>query len=84
MFSGDNGYFNGVHFFDMTALFLLQFKEDEGLHKSLLMFFCGMAFYNLIKPLFTDPTIADSTDYYYFFAGLTFVFIQYAYKRFTD
>lgn len=80
MFGGDDAYFVGVHLFDTFALFTLQ-HYAKGFEKKLLMFFCGMAFYNLVKPLFADPTVDSFADYFYFITGILFISIQYVFQR---
>ena len=80
MFGGDEGYFAGVHLFDTSALLLLGYYM-KGIDRSLMFFFAGCAFFNLIKPLYTDPTINDPYEVYFCLSGLVFIFVEYVYKR---
>jgi hypothetical protein len=75
----DDAYFAGVHIFDTTALIALGYM-NKGIDRSFLYFFAGCAFGNLIKPLYTDPTIKDVTDYYFCAFGVIFIVFEYVYK----
>ena len=76
-------YFAGVHIFDTTALIALGYMS-KGIDRTFLYFFAGCAFGNLIKPLYTDPTIKDVTDYYFCGFGIAFIIFEYAFKTISN
>lgn len=79
----DEQYFAGVHIFDTVALIGLGYM-NKGIDRTLFYFFAGCAFGNLIKPLYTDPTIYDVTDYLFCGFGIAFIVFEYAYKRIAE
>ena len=63
--------FGSCTFFYLSTLF-------KGWENSIMLFLCGVSFYNVFKPLFEDVTKDGILEYISFFSGLLFIFVQYA------
>lgn len=79
---GDAIYFIGRDWFDFLVMIALV-SFTAGLLRSFLSFMTGIAFYNLIEPVFTDPTVFDIREYIGFTIGLIFFLIQLIYGRYS-
>jgi hypothetical protein len=77
MFANDTLYAIGIFGFELLALIYF-YKQSEGLIKTMLLFFMGVASFDLIKYIFLNPYKIDYWEYINTIIGILFIFVQYA------
>jgi len=68
-------FYTGLYLFCSCSLYYIATKLDGG-EARLMMFLCGISFYNVVKQLFEDVTKDALFEYMSFFFGLIFVFLS--------
>jgi hypothetical protein len=68
-------FYTGLYLFCSCSLYYISTKLS-GLEARLMMFLCGISFYNVVKQLFEDVTNDSIFEYLSFFFGLLFLFLS--------
>ena len=77
MFANDTLYAIGIFSFEILALIYF-YKQSEGFIKTILIFFIGVATFDIIKYIFLKPYKIDYWEYFNTIIGIIFIFVQYA------
>lgn len=78
MFANDTLYAIGIFSFE---LFVLIYIYSVFEYKTLIMFFIGVASYDLFKYMFLKPNNIDVWEYINTIIGLLFIFVKYVIKK---
>lgn len=78
MFANDTLYAIGIFAFELIALIYI-YSQSE--YKTLIMFFIGVASYDLFKYIFLKPNGIDVWEYINTIIGLLFIFVKYVIKK---
>lgn len=68
-------FYTGLYLFCSCSLYYIGTKL-KGIEARLMMFLCGISFYNVVKQLFEDVTKDEIFEYISFFFGLLFVILS--------
>lgn len=77
MFANETLYAIGIFSFELLALIYF-YKQSEGFIRTMLLFFIGIATFDLIKYMFLNPYKIDYWEYFNTIIGILFIFVQYA------
>ena len=77
MFANDTLYAIGIFGFELLALIYF-YKHSEGHLRTMLLFFMGVATFDLIKYIFLNPYKIDHWEYCNTILGIIYIFVQYA------
>lgn len=80
MFANEQLYAIGIFGFELLALIYF-YKQTKGTIQTLMLFFIGIASYDLFKYLVLNPYKFDLFEYLNTIIGILFIFAQYVYKR---
>jgi len=80
---GDIIYFTGRDFFDWAMVFALGCLVN-GWIIHVVKIMLALAIYNLVKPLFIDPSKLEFFEYGWFFFCLLLTIIHYVFKSIKD
>lgn len=73
--ASDGLYFVGRDILECGLIYVMA-MDSEGIFRRFMFFMFGLAFWNLIEPLFIDPTEFHLSEYYYFIAGFILMLIE--------
>lgn len=70
-------FYTGLYLFSSCTFYYLS-TFVSGIERQIMMFLCGVSFYNVVKQPFEDVTKDSIFEYLSFFFGIFFILLSYA------